>query len=375
MRRTPEVEMDIVGISATEVLRSSRNALGLSTSSDIMVDDAMLAALLRRAGGILCPCSLSTLTASVLECLQYLVGENDDTADRVAEALEGLIVVGDLLELNQVTIDDPAVKGTWVFSAPPGFVVIPSGTFFLVGIVPDEVTPVPASLSARVIYEGFRRSLIPQPGENLTSVLSELGLRELSVSEWLKAPRLESANNLRDNMVRRLEEQPPSGAVADILILDPVRSVDYYVDRWVNPTNESGNYVARRPQEYGVPLWGFAKLVDGIVIKFLDFPLKGSRWRGCDIAWYLQMAIDHGRKTPQVYGHRQTPDGVCLDFFSPLPLWAHRRLSVIGRPATREKCLISFWIPEREFTFQETFLQEHLWLARRDESELKRGGQ
>jgi len=369
MRRTPEVEMDIIGISATEVLRSSRDALGLSTSSHDVADDAMLAASLRRAAGILCPCSLSTLTASVLECLQYLVGESDDTEDRVAATAEGLIVVGDLLELNQVTIDDPAAKGTWVFPAPPGFIVIPSGSVFLVGIVPDEVTPLPASLSARVIYEGFRRSVIPQPGENLASVLSELGLRELSVSEWLKAPKLESANDLRDNMVRRLADQPPSGAVADILILDPVRSVDYYVGRWVNPTNESGNYVGRRPQAYGAPLWGFANLVDGIVTKFLDFPLKGSRWRGCDIAWHLEMAIDHGRRTPQLYGRRPTSDGVYLDFFCPLPLWAQRRLGVIGRPATREKCLISYWIPERDLAFEENFLQEHLWLARRDKSE------
>ena len=358
--------MDIVGISATEVLRSSRDTLGLSTSSHVMADDVMLAASLRRAAGILCPCSLSTLTVSVLECLQFLVGESDDATDRVAAAAEGLIVVGDLLELSQVTIDDPSAKGTWVFPAPPGFILIPSGSVFLVGIVPDEVTPLPASLATRVIHEGFRRSVIPQPEENLASVLRDLGLRELSVSEWLKAPRPESANDLHDKMVRRLAEQSPSGSVADIVILDPVRSVDYYVGRWVNPTNESGNYVARRPQAYGAPLWGFASLVDGIATKFLDFPLKGSRWRGCDIAWYLQMAIDRSRRTPQLYTRRPTPGGAYLDFFSPLPLWAHRRLSVIGRLASQENCLISYWVPERELPFEETFLQENLWLARRD---------
>jgi hypothetical protein len=369
MRRTPEVEMDVIGISPAEVLKSTRHALGLSTSSAVMADDAMLAASLRRAAGMLCPCSLSTLTASVLECLQYLMGEGDNTADRVSAAAEGLLVIGDLLELNQVTIDDPAAKATWVFPAPPGFIVMPSGSVFLVGIVPDEVTPLPASLTARIISEGFTRSVTPQSGENLASVLSELGLRQLSVSEWLKAPRLELANTLRDNMVQRLAEQPPSGAVADILILDPVRSVGYYVGRWVTPTIESGNYVARRPQAYGAPLWGFASLVDGIVTKFLDFPLKGSRWRGCDMAWHLQMAIDHGRRTPQLYRRRPTPAGECLDFFSPLPLWAHRRLSVIGRPAPREKSLISYSIPEGDLAFEEKFLQEHLWLAKQDKSE------
>ena len=295
--------MVIVQVSATEVLRSSRAALGVLASSDGAIDDAMLAASLRRAAGILCPCSLSTLVAAVLESLQHLV-EEDAVTERVTAAAEGLIVGGDLLELSQVTTDDPAAKGTWIFAAPPGFVVRPGGSIFLLGIVPDEATPLPASLSARVVCEGFVRVLSPQPPEDLRSVLSELGLRELSTSAWLKAPKPESATELQGNMLRRLAEQPPSGAVADISILDPVRSVGYYSGRWVIPTHESGNYVARRPQAYGAPLWGFASLVDGNVTRFLDFPMKGARWRGCDAAWHLQMAIDRCRETPQLYRRR-----------------------------------------------------------------------
>ena len=45
----------------------------------------------------------------------------------------------------------------------------------------------------------------PQPSERtLPSVLRELGLRELSMSAWLKAPKAESATELRDGMLRRL---------------------------------------------------------------------------------------------------------------------------------------------------------------------------
>lgn len=358
--------MVITEVSAGEVVRLSHEALGLSASSYGVIDDAVLAALVRRAAGILCPCSLSTLVTAVLESLQYLFDDND-ALERVTTAAEGLMIGGDLLELNQVTIDDPAAKGTWVFSAPPGFIVRPGGNVFLVGIVPDEATPLPASLNARVTYEGFVRTLTPQPTEDLPSVLRDLGLRELSASAWLKAPKPESATELSDNMLRRLAEQLPSGVVADISILDPGRNVEYYVGRWVSPTNQSGNYVGRRPQVYGAPLWGFATLVDGSVTKFLDLPLKGTRWRGCDIAWYLQMAIDHCRGTPQLYRRRPSQGGACLDFFSPLPLWAQRRLAVLGRPAPREKCLISYWIPERELASEEAFLQERLWLARRDQ--------
>jgi hypothetical protein len=361
--------MVITQISAKEVVSSSREALGLPPSSSAVIDDAMLAASLRRTAGILCPCSLSTLVAAVLESLHYLGDDSDAMAERVAGAAEGLIIGGDLLELNQVTIDDPAAKGTWIFSAPPSFIVRPSGSIFLVGIVPDETSPLPASLNARIVYEGFARLLTPQPPEDLRSVLRELGLHELSTSAWLKAPKAESAAEVRDSMLRRLAEQPPSGVVADISILDPARSVDYYFGRWVNPKHESGDYVARRPQEYGAPLWGFANLVDGNATRFLDLPLKGARWRGCDMAWYLQMAIDHCRQTPQLYRRRMTADGACLDFFSPLPLWAHRRFAVLGRPVPREKCLISYWIPERELASEETFLQERLWQACREKLE------
>ena len=361
--------MVITEISAAEVVRSSREALGLHALSADTIDDTLLAASLRRAAGILCPCSPSTLVTAVLESLQYLFeGSDDDMEERIAATAEALIIGGDLLELNQVTTDDPDVKGTWVFSAPPGFVARPGGNVFLVGIAPDEITPLPASLNTRITSEGFARVLSPQPAEDLPSILRDLGLVEISKSAWLKAPKFESAAELHDSMLRRLEEQPPSGSVADISILDPARAVDYYTGRWRTPSNESGDYVARRPQAYGAHLWGFAKLVEGIVVRFLDFPLPRTRWRGCDVAWHLQMAIDQCRGTPQVYRRRPVSAGACLDFFSPLPLWAQRRLAVLGRPAPREKCLFSYSIPEREVATEETFLRERLWLANREKS-------
>ena len=143
--------MVITEISAEEVMKSSRESLGLPSVSGGAIDDTLLAASLRRAAGILCPCSPSTLVAAVLESLQYLFeGSDDDMEERIAATAETLIIGGDLLELNQVTTDDPDVKGTWVFSAPPGFIVRPGGNIFLVGIAPDEMTPLPASLNTRV---------------------------------------------------------------------------------------------------------------------------------------------------------------------------------------------------------------------------------
>ncbi|MGA2877650.1 MAG: hypothetical protein ABSG13_01735 [Bryobacteraceae bacterium] len=346
------------------VLRTSRESLGLSAADADLIDDPMLAALLRRAAGILCPCAPSTIIASVLEGLQYLVEDGDLTEKRLADLADRLIISGDLLELNQVTTDDPTVRGTWVFAAPPSFVERPDGSIFLLGIVPDEVTPLPASLAARIVHEGLLRVLTPEPSANLRSVLRDLGWLELSKTAWLKAPKTESAEQMRESMLQRLHGQPASGAIADALILDPSRDAHYYAGRWVNPTDQNGHFVARRPQAHGAPLWGYAAVMGGAVTKFLDLPIKGMRWRGCDVAWHLQMAIDDGLGIRQTYMCRAAPDGVYLDFFSPLPLWAERRLAVLGRPAPREKCLFTYWIPQREVPSEEGFLRETLWLAR-----------
>jgi hypothetical protein len=205
--------------------------------------------------------------------------------------------------------------------------------------------------------------LTPLPDENLGKALRDLGLRELSVSVWLKSPKPESASGFRDEMLRRLAEQHSSGAIADLLILDSKQDVRNYTRRWVTPTDQTGYYLARRPHAYGSRIWGLASLKDGAVAKFLDFPLRGVRWRACDVAWHLQMAIDYTRGTPQLYRRRPTSEGAFLDFFSPVPLWAWRRLAVLGRDAPRDNCLFSYWIPERELATEEAFLQARLWLT------------
>lgn len=366
--------MVITKVSADDVLKAGREALGLPALATSGVDDSMLAAALRRAAGSQCPCSPATLIAAVIESLAYLVEDDGTLAQRVAAAADGITVGGDLLELADVSISDPGAKSTWVVAAPPAFIVRPSGSIFITGIVLDEVSPLPAALSTRIAYERFARVLIPQPSEDLPSLLRDLGLVELSAQTWLKPPRQESANDLRDGMTQRLKDRSPSGAIPDIEILDPARDVDNYRHRWVKPSDQSGTFVARRPQAYGAPLWGFAALADGAVTTFLDFPLRGGRWRGCDAAWHLQMALDHCRGTPQRYRRRLTEEGICLDFFSPLPQWAERRLATVGHPAQRKHCLLSYWIPPRELSFEEAFLQDRLWLRPRDESE-QRGGE
>lgn len=350
-------------VLAGDVLAGCRQTLSLPRSQEEPIDDVLLAALLRRSAGIHCPCSRATLRGSLLESLQYLSPAETALPDRIDEIIEGLIVGGDLLELNDVAIDDPDMKGTWVFAAPPSFVVRPSGGVFLLGIVNDQDVFLPQSLALRVKYEGLTRIIAPKPNEELATELLEQGLQQLSENSWLKSPKAQRPEDMLRRFKHQLSAQPPSGAVDDLKILDPTKPVKFYSGRWTTPQNRTGTFVARRPQEFGAPIWCFAELEKGMVVRLLDLLPKKTRWRGCDIAWHLQMAIDHCRHTPQIYRRLNDDDGVRLDFFSPLPEWSQRRLTIIGRPLPRERSLISYLIPRTEVESEEHFLHEQLWLS------------
>jgi hypothetical protein len=85
--------------------------------------------------------------------------------------------------------------------------------------------------------------------------------------------------------------------------------------------------------------------------------------RGCDEAWYLQSAIDAELGKRQEYRVRGgSGDLVILDFFSPLPSWARRRLDAIGNPSTAERSLFSYSLHRRELPEESRFLQEWLWM-------------
>ena len=357
----------IARVSATEVLAGCRHTLGMHGDQDVALDDVLLAALARRSAGIHCPCSRATLRASLLECMEGLPTSYDSLPEAVDDAIEALIVSGDLLELADVVIDDSEVRQTWVFAAPPSFVVRPSGSIFLLGIVPDQDTFLPSTLTGRVLPRGYTRVLEPHPGEDLPRQLRELGLQQLSDGAWLRSPRTEDPTDMLSRHQQLLTNQPPITDIPGVQILDSARPVTYYRGRWTGPTDQGGMFVARRPQEFGAPIWCLVELRDGKPVRVLDLPLARTRWRGCDAAWHIQSAIDHRRGTPQRY-RRIDGDGVRFDFFSPLPQWSERRLMNLGKPVPRDACLLSYVVPAEEADAEEAILQQKLWLSRDDGS-------
>ncbi len=358
----------IARITAAEVLTQCRHTLGMPDNQNAVLNDVLLASLARRCAGINCPCSRATLRASLLECLHGLPTIYDSLPRAVDRAIEALAVSGDLLELTDVVIDDSDVKQTWVFAASPSFIIRKSGSAFLLGVVPDQDTFLPSSLTERVLQRGYSRVLEPQSNENLPRKLKELGLQQLSENAWLKCPRTQDPAAMLTQHEQLLASQPPIMGIPDLQILDSARSVTYYRGRWTDPTDQDGMYVARRPQEFGAPIWCLVKLQEGKPVRLLDLPLARSRWRGCDVAWLLQTAVDHCRGSPQRYRRRIDGDEVRFDFFAPLPQWSERRLMNFGKPAPRDACLFSYIIPINEADSEEAFLQQNLWLSRDDGS-------
>lgn len=364
-----ELKAKIARVTATEVLAGCRDILGTpGDGGGVMLDGALLASLARRSAGIHCPCSRATLRHSLLECMHGLPASFDSLPDAIDDAIEALVVGGDLLELSDVVIDDSDVKQTWVFAAPPRFVARPNRPVFLIGVVADQDTFLPSALNERVVNRGYARVLEPQAGENLPRELRELGLQELSDRTWLKAPRVQTHTQLLEQYDQLLGREQSITAIPDVQILDSAQPVQYYRGRWSHPTDQSGTFIARRPQEFGAPIWCLVKVRNGQPVRLLDLPLPRSRWRGCDEAWHLQTAIDHGRGAPQRYRRRVGADGIRLDFFSPLPQWSERRLMILGQPARRDRCLFSYILPADESDGEEAFLRQNLWLAPDDDS-------
>ena len=357
--------MTITELTPDEVLGYCRNSLGIGIEASGL-DDILLASLLRRAAGIHCPCSRAALRAALTESLAYLRPDRGALAGRLDNLIEAMIVAGDLLELSDVATEDPDVKGTWVFAAPPSFVVRRTGSIFLTGIAPDQDGFLPEKLTRRVVRSHVTRFITPGPGEDLIEQLIAEGLHQLSEAVWLRSPKVQAPEQLAQRFENQLASQPTCGPVSGLEILDRDSKVTYYRGRWCMPRGQTGTYVARRPQEFGAPLWSFAELVDGTLKRIIDLPPKHFRWRGCDAAWHLQMAIDRIAGQPQQYRRSATDAGVRFDFFSPLPLWAQRRLMVLGHERPRSNSLFAYEISVAEAAEEEKELQENLWLVPTD---------
>jgi hypothetical protein len=232
------------------------------------------------------------------------------------------------------------------------------------GLSTDEPTPLPADLRSRVVYKGVARWLEAAPGEDLKATLRGIGLNQVAPDRWSRPPQLQAAGALITEMDSKLAAQGACGEITELRILDHFRHVRRYRDRWTAGSEQKGRFVVRRPQAYGADLWGYAELSEGRPVRLIDFPLPGSRWRGCDTAWRLQMAIDAQAGSAQTYAVRVNGDAALVEFFVPIPDWARRRLAFVGEEVEPSSSLLAYAVSGRELAAEEDFLHNYLFLER-----------
>jgi hypothetical protein len=234
----------------------------------------------------------------------------------------------------------------------------------ILGVAGDEITPLSSEVNKRLAWHGVLRILVPEGPENLRTFLTELGLIELSEKTWLRLPSMESATHYSAAWTRRLADTAPASAIEGLQILDTRRPPDFYSGRWVETYSTlNGLHIGRRAQRYGAPLWCLVDLAAGVPRRFLDLASRRDRERTCDLAWRIQMALDADAGTPQRVRLRQADDQVVLDFFSPLPSWAERKLAVVGERTARHRSLLSYLIPQPEVDETIKFVKDYLWIT------------
>jgi len=297
--------------------------------------------------------------------MRGLLSDTQAVSVLVEDTLEQMIALGDFHEYRDLS-DSSAVV---LYAAPCAFVPRNNASVVLVGISADQVSALPPDLEARIEAVGCLRVLRPLHGESLRSDLLGIGLIEIPYERWVRAPRAQAADQHVTSYHNRLTSTPSSGDIPGLVILDPASPVRFYRGRWTIPKQQTGNFIARRPQAYGAPLWCYVHLEGGQPQHLLDFPLAHGRWRGCDEAWHLQMAIDALRGQPQEFRLRAVKPETCdLFVYSPIPMWAQRRWEAIGERVDAAGGLMAFRFPDTEIEEESRFARSSMWLEQSSDS-------
>ena len=350
-------------LSSSDVHSRGVTQLGLDPNTLDLTSVEAIAAALRRAAQIFCPCAPATLVRVIVEPMKQLVEDIDTFRDSVWDTLEAMIAHGDFFEHRDIEELSAPSTTTLVYGAPVGFVARDSGSVILLGISSNQSSPFPDDLTGRIEYVKHLRRLRPMPNEDLGVALGQLGLAEVSYSHWLQSPGDETPAQHVSRLDRLLDAAPRSGDVPGLSILDPEQPVRYYRGRWREVRSDSGRFVARRSQAYGANIWCYIELRGGDPERLLDFPLTGNQWRGCDEAWRLQMAIDAQRGNPQRFRLLSgTGSDRVVQFFSPVPSWAQRRWDAVGELVQSRGCLFAYRLTDSELVEEMHYARDGLWL-------------
>lgn len=340
-------------VEGAELFRAVARSQGVSATDQ----PALLRQLLRRSASMLAPAARAAVLASVVEPLAPL-GLGDDGWEAAEAALEDLLIYGDLIELRPDR-DVPDV----IRPAPPTF-VRHVGMVFLLGVAGEHASALPPDLASRVDHSSAVRRIATGADEDLAATLAILGLQELPMSVWLRAPAAEGVGAFLGKWRQRLETAGrPSEDLPQLQVLARAGDARHYAGRWETPgPRHTGVFITRRPHAYGGRIWALAEFADGRPRRLLDLEGEGRHQRACDIAWRLSAALDAEAGVGQRVAVARKAAEVQLMFNSPIPSFAERRLSVLGRKQAAPGALFAFVLPQAGADAELATLRELLWV-------------
>lgn len=362
----------VIQANGSQAVEQLRKDLGVPFGQRYDDLSVLIAAVIRRLCGFMCPCPPGAIAKVALRSLTKFDLDPTELEEQVSDTMEDLMVCGDLLELSKVTLQGAENKPTWLFCAPPSYVERQGGRIYLFGIAPDDAPFLPTDVRARVKNEGAAR-FIEAGDASLLEMLRSIGLRPVNSEAWLTAHKAEAASSYVERLRARVTRDGTPGAM-DGLTLISSQTAEHtpYGQRWKAARDESGLFIGRMPQPYGAPLWYLCAMSNGAVIRSLLLPLPDSAMRASDSAWQIQLAIDAHAGNPATFTSVREEDGFRLDLSFPLPISGRRRLAFLGgRRVPGNGRPFSFWIPESQLPAEEAYLREHFWFRKIDSQEEK----
>ncbi|MEW6392353.1 MAG: hypothetical protein AB1542_18330 [Pseudomonadota bacterium] len=347
-------------LSPSAVLERTSRTLALPATQSSA--EAIAAQALRRAVSALAPCSRAEALRFARLPLVDLLSQPDDWFEAV---LDGLVAYGDVLEVTPQDQDAWRTGRLVLRPAPPSFVRRANGDLIILGVAGDQPSALLGELGERLEHRGTLRTLRQPLSTGTADLLKALGLVELPESAWLRAPVTISAKSHSDQIRNDiLRSEVATAPLEGLNVLAPERPVRFYTDRWRPPaTSDNGIYVARRQQMFGLRQWCIVELECGEPRRLRDLVATDDRERPCDLAWRIQAAFDASAGRPQLVRPTRTDAAVTLEFFSPLPAFAERRLAVKGEKSARSGCLFAYSLPSTYAPDELAALSEKLWLV------------
>jgi len=339
-----------------------RAARSLALGGPTVSPESLAAQALRRAVSALAPCSRAEALRFVRQPLDGLMAVGGDWYE---DLLDALIAFGDVLEVTPQDQDAWRTGRLVLRPAPPSFVRRANGDLIIVGVAGDQPTALLGELAERLEHRGPLRTVRQPLPAGAVDLLKALGLIELPETAWLRAPVTASAQGYSELSRGEVLKTPVATAPLDELsLIDPGRPVTFYSGRWRPPASgDTGVFVARRQQLFGLRPWCLVELERGEPRRLHDLVATDNRERPCDLAWRIQAAFDASAGKPQQVKVARTPSAVELEFFSPLPAFAERRLVVKGEKSARAGCLFAYTLPPAAATDELAALSEKLWLT------------